>query len=166
MESGIYSYLAASLACIACLRGGITHHCQWVIAMVIEMYNYVYKRNRFSLSQRSQSDLENISTTEDKIVMNAILPIVIFAALLKAQVENWRKKLRPSFKFLLLAFCSSQTLAITTLMSSLPIGTFDYITKNLFDAKVFICAIILITFWFVGIFYTVSSAKLMKSLVG
>lgn len=100
------------------------------------------------------------------MVMNVIFPIVIFVALLKAQVENWRKKLRPSFKFLLLAFCSSQTLAITTLMNSLPTGTFDYIANNLFDVKIFICGMILINFWFIGLFYTVSSAKLMKSLVG
>lgn len=99
------------------------------------------------------------------MVMNAIFPIVLFTALLNAQVENWRTKLRPSFKFILLAFCSSQTLAITTLMNALPTGTFDYIVNNLFDIRIFICGVILINFWFIGLFYTVSSAKLMKSLV-
>lgn len=99
-------------------------------------------------------------------MMNTTFPVVLLAALLKAQVENWRTKLRPSFKFILLAFCSSQTLAITTLMNSLPTGTFDYIANNMFDVRTLICGIILIKFWFIGIFYTVGSAKLMKSLVG
>ena len=63
----------------------------------------------------------------------------LFHGLLIQQTENWRSKLSPEMKFIVLAIFSSQIFMIKALFSSLPDNSWSLMLENMFEPVVAIC---------------------------
>ncbi len=99
--------------------------------------------------------------------LNRILFLVgIFQGLLVFQTEHWRKKLRFGFRFLLLAFFSSQAYLISEIMDKLPKNTWNDILRNLFEPGIFFSVFVICIFGCWALSYMIMAGKVMKSLVG
>ena len=89
----------------------------------------------------------------------------IFQGLLVFQTEHWRKKLRFGFRFLLLAFFTSQVYLISKIMDKLTNNAWNTILRHLFEPGIFFSVFVICIFGCLALSYMIMAGKVMKSLV-